>query len=470
MNPIWLALACAHTPETPVTDLTVPPAITAAPDYVPPVPTEHKLSNGMPVWLIEKPGLPIVSLRMVIPGGSASDQEGAWGSTSLADELLNHGAGDRDATTFAAEVERLALSLGTSTGGSSSTVYLDAHTDHLSAGLALMADLLLRPTFATEDVDRAKTLRVGALTEASDDPRTLAGWVMDKKYFGEAHPFGHPTEGTISAIQALTTADLKASWAARYIPDHASIVVSGAVDAATLLPMLETSLAGWAATGTPRPQVPPPPVHTGDDRYFFVNKEGTSQTALQVMMPAPTGSDPASEPAGLGAIVLGGTFTSRLNRLLREEKGYTYGARATYSGKPNYGYLLARTNVQRDVSAEALIDLLAEIQRYQDGIDAVELKKAQGAWQTRAVSSMESRSAIASNFAALAIHDLPMSTLRDELDRAQATTVEMVNQAITESQLDHAIFVVVGDLAKIQDDITTAVPAQWAVVSATEEE
>jgi len=465
VNPLWLALACAHTPETPVNDLTVPPSIAAAPDYVPPVPTEHTLSNGIKVWLIQKSGLPIVSLRMVIPGGSATDPSTAWGTASLADEVLNNGAGTRDATGFSAEVERLALSLGTATSGSSSTVFLNAHTDHFDSGLGLMADLVLRPHFSDTDVARAKTIRVGELTDGSDDPRTLGAWVMDDQYFGPSHPFGHPVEGTVKAINALTAEQLKSSWATRFVPDHATVVVSGAIDAETLMALLERHLGTWAKTGSERIEIPPPQIHSGPDRFFFVNKEGTTQTSLSVMMPAPAGADPASEPAELGAIVLGGTFTSRLNQLLREEKGYTYGAKAGYSGKPNYGYLIARTNVQQDVSAPALSDLIAELERYQHGIDAIELKKAQSAWQTRAVSSMESRGAIASNFASLAAHDLPISTLSDELDRAQAATVQTVNDAVKASQLANAIFVVVGDLSEIQADIEAVVPGNWTVIT-----
>ena len=464
MNPIWLALACAHTPQEPMINLTEPPAVAAAPDYVPPVPTEHTLSNGVKVWVVEKPGLPLVSLRLVIPGGSASDPTEAWGTASLSDELLSSGAGTRNATEFAGEVERLALSLGSSTQASFSTVYLDAHTDRLTDGLALMADMILRPTFSDEDVDRAKTLRLGELAEASDDARTLAGWVMDKKYFGEQHPFGHPTEGTLKAVEALTAENLTASWKARYVPDHATIVVSGAVETAALLAQLETTLSSWVKAGVEAKTVPAPPLHTGEDRFYMVNKEGTSQTALQIIMPAPTGLDAASESAELGSIILGGTFTSRLNRLLREEKGYTYGARATYVGKPGYGYLLARTNVQKDVSAPALKDLIAELERYQGGIDKVELGKAIGSWQTSAVSSMESRSAIAGNFASVAAQGLPSSTLRDELDRAQEASIQSVNDAITASQLDNAVYVVVGDLAEIQEAVEAAVPVKWTVV------
>jgi len=464
MNLAWLALACAHTPEAPVVDLSTPPSVAAAADFEPPAPTETQLSNGLKVWLLERPGLPLVSLRLVVPGGSAQDIDGQYGAASLADEALKNGAGERDATAFAAEVERLALSLGVRTSGSASIVSLDAHADRLDVGLGLMADMILRPQFNTEDVERIKTLQIGALTEAADDPRTLASWALDKQYFGDGHPFAHPTEGTIDTIKAMNVEDLRASYIKRYVPDHAVLVVSGDVTSAELIALLEAHLSSWESTGSTIATVPPPPAHTGGGRHFFVNKPGTSQTALRIIMPAPATTDDASEAAELGSIVLGGTFTSRLNRLLREEKGYTYGARASYGGKTNYGYLLARTNVQRDVSAPALVDLIGALKTYNGGINEVELGKALGAWQTNVVEAMGSRGAIASTYASYAAEGLPRTSLGDGLNKAQAATIADVNRAATASQVDEAVVVVVGDLEHIQAPIEDAIQADWTVL------
>ena len=464
MNLVWLALACAHTPEAPVVDLTTPPTVAAAADFEPPTPAEFVLSNGLRVWVVERPGLPLVSLRLVIPGGSARDAAGQHGAANLADDALKHGAGDRDATAFAAEVERLALSLGVYTGGTASTVSLDAHVDRLDAGLGLMADMILRPRFDDDDVERLKSLQIGSLTEYADDPRMLAAWALDAQYYGDGHPLAHPTEGTIASVKGLKASDLRASYASRFVPDHAVLVVAGAVNGSKLTDQLEQHLGTWAATGSTLQETPPPPAHSGSGRHFFVHKPGTSQTALRIIMPAPTSEDAASAPAELGSIVLGGTFTSRLNRLLREEKGYTYGARASYDGKRNYGYLLARTNVQRDVSAPALVDLLGELEAYTDGIDEVELGKALGSWQTNVVEAMGSRSAIASAYAGYAAQGMPRTSLGDGLDKAQAATVADVNAAVKASRVAEAVIVVVGDLDEIREPIEAAVEGEWTVL------
>jgi zinc protease len=464
MNPLWLALACAHTPETPMIDLTQAPPVSAAPDYTPPVPTKHTLSNGAQVWIHARAGLPLVSVRLTIPGGSAIDPGDAPGVSSMTDAMLTRGAGDRDATAFATEVERLALGLGTDTLSTATMVSLDAHTERLEAGLDLLRDMLLHPRFAADDLQRLKEIQIGELTEASDDAKTIAGWTMDRLYFGEGHPLAHPTEGSVASVKKMEVADLRASWEQRYGPDNATFVVAGDVSAETILSQLEDRFGSWPTANRSRTTIPAPPVHEGQRRYFFVDKPGTSQTALRVMMPAPTMDDPASEGAELGAIILGGTFTSRLNQLLREEKGYTYGARSSYVGKREFGYLLASTNVQKEVSAPALVDLLAELKRYKTGITDDELPKAQGAWQTRAVASMESRASIASNFAGLAIENLPIDTFGTQLQAAKSADVAAVNLGIDASNMDNSIVIVVGDLEKIRTDIEKSVPVTWELV------
>ena len=452
-----------------MTDLTQPPAVAAVPKFDPPVPTEHVLSNGIRVWVVEKPGLPLVSMRVIVPGGSAHDAPGAWGTSSLADEMLNQGAGTRDATEFAREVERLALSLGARTTGSATIIGLDAQAKTFDAGIGLLTDMVFRPHFHDDDFQRVRDIRLGQLTEANDDATTVAGWVIERQYFGAEHPLGHPVEGTLASINAMKHGAMETSWKERFLGLRGlSIVVAGDVKTSALLSTLEGAFAEWDPSGTVEPSpIAPPPVHSGSDRMFFVHKPGTSQTSLQVMMPAPSGVDDLAEAAELGAIVLGGTFTSRLNRKLREEKGYTYGARASYNGKPAYGTLLARTNVQNEVAAPALVDLHDLLEAYQDGIDDAELRKAQGAWQTRSVASMESRSSIAGNYAALAANGLPASTLADELVSASAATVEAVNTAIQASTMDGAIVVIAGDLDVIQAAIEDAFPGQGRVVEPT---
>ena len=162
-------------------------------------------------------------------------------------------------------------------------------------------------------------------------------------------------------------------------------------------------------------------------------------------------------------MVLGGQFTSRVNMNLREDKGYTYGARARVTSWKTHGTLTASTAVQRDVSAPALKDLLSELKRYQDGVNEAELTKARSAQKTRVIEAMGSRSDIAGVFAGLAANGRPGSALPDNLAKSQAASIDDVKAGIEASQLNQAVVLVVGDLKEIQASIEAAVPGEWTV-------
>ena len=192
MIAILLALACAKHPEPPVNPNAQPPQIAPTPQFSPVTPQEFELSNGAKLWHVHRPGLPLVSMEMVLPGGGATDPAGAAGTTYLADAMILEGAGDRDATTFSAETDRLAVEIGVSTWGVATIVSLDAHADRFEDGLDLFADAVLRPRFKKEDLSRIKDSALADIKERMDDPRAISGLVMDALYYGEGHPLAPP--------------------------------------------------------------------------------------------------------------------------------------------------------------------------------------------------------------------------------------------------------------------------------------
>ena len=458
-----LALACAKQPDVIMDPLTHPPEVEPAPAFIPVTPEARTLSNGATLWYVHRPGLPLVSIQLVIPGGSVSDPTDAPGTVHLSDGMVMEGAGSRDATAFSAEADRLALDLSVETWGVASVVTMDAHTDRFQDGLSLFADAVLRPHFDPSQLDRVRDAVIADLKERRDDPRSISLLVRDQVYYGADNPLAHPISGSITGIGSATIESLKASWQARFAPGQATFVVVGDVDPDTLIQALETRFGEWAGEGMTVSLTAPERPANGPE-LIFVDHPDTSQTSLRVMMPAPGLGDERLVAAQLGSIVLGGTFTSRLNQLLREEKTYTYGARAGVSAWRSHGSLAASTAVQVDKTAPALKDLLAEIERYAQGIDAAELVKAQSAKKTRIIEAMGSRSDIASVYAGLAASGRPISGLADALERSQAATITDVQAGIDASSLAQAVVVVVGDLSKFRETVEEAVPGQWTVL------
>ncbi|MCB9766477.1 MAG: insulinase family protein [Alphaproteobacteria bacterium] len=442
------------------------PDVGPAPAFTAPTPTTFRLGDdGAEVWLVERPGLPLVSVRLLVPGGQATDRDGARGLARFTDRMMTQGAGDRDATAFAEAVERKALTLSVSTWPTTSVVQLDAHADRLGEGLALMADAVLRPRFDAPQVDIVRDQMTGDITQSLDDPRTVASWAASRLYWGQEHALAYPALGTPDDLAGLDRGDLQGSWSARYTGDGVRFVVSGDIDEAELRAALSEHFPSWTAGVAPSSVTLPPAggVPSGT-ALWFVDNPGASQSVLRVVMPGWTVDDPQLMEARLGVIALGGIFTSRLNRLLREEKGYTYGARAGVTAADQYGLVVASTAVRADVTADALVDLLDQLTLIREGIDETELEKARGAHRTSVVSAMERRAGIADTFTDAWSDGRPPQTFVDELNALDAATLDGVNAALEKIDLSAATVVVVGDLAQVRAAVEAKGLGDWQVL------
>lgn len=437
-----------------------PPAIGAPAAFSPPVAEVGPGPGGSALWLVSRPDLPLVSLRLVIPGGSATDLADQPGLASLADAALLLGAGERDAEALAAAMALQAVNLSVSTGKSGTVLGVDCKADQLPFAVELLADVVLRPRFDGPAVEVLREERKAELTQAADEPRVVASLIADQVWFGADDPRGRRTDGTVAVVAGLGPEALRASWAARAAPAGATFVIAGAADLPGVTDLLNARFGAW--TGAPSAgsaALPPPPAQSGGPRLTLVDNPGAAQTVLRVVLPGWPLEDEARAAGELGVIALGGTFTSRLNRLLREEKGYTYGARASVDARPGAGRVIIGTNVFLDKTGPALADLLGEVQRFGAGIDAAELEKAKGAVRTEQIELLGARSSVADALVGLALNRQPPTALRDALQQSLALPEAAVDAAAARPRLDGAHIVVVGDLSKVQAEVVAAVAA-----------
>ncbi len=466
MTGLFLLVSCAVRAPAPPAALSVPPAVDAAlavvpeisapPRVRPPTPSVHTLASGASLWVVSQPDLPLVSLQLMVPGGAATDAAGAAGAASMADHMLLYGAGERDAPAFAAVAERYAIELDVDTHRTHTRLFLDTHSDHLDTGLGLLADAVLRPRMDAPEVARQLEIRRGELSIDADDPSYKAAVISRRVYYGEGHPHAHPVKGTAQSLDEIDSDALRDSWAARSAPDHARFIVTGAVEADALVAALDVHFADWSPAERAAPAPPPPPAGVGDGPVLYmVDQPGAAQSVLRVLLPGWSAESEDALAGRLGTTVLGGTFTSRLNQLLREDKGYTYGAWAYSMQQPGHGVLMAGTSVERSVTAAALGDLLSEVARLLEGVTAAELEKAVGAHRGAVVEGMESRGALADMLAEEAALGLPHDNLPRELARLLEITPEAITSSLSGLVTDRAAVIVVGDLATIEEDLAT---------------
>ncbi|MCP4916452.1 MAG: insulinase family protein [Proteobacteria bacterium] len=468
MLPLLTLIACPKPtdPETSVPTVVDPlaerPVVGEPSAFVPPTAESFTLDSGATVHVVEQRGLPLVSVRLLVDGGKTADPADQPGLTSIANQALTRGTTEHDANAFAELLDQQAIVLGTSTYGTMSMVYVDSHSARLDTALGLMAEAVLSPSFDADELEKLQGQIQAQIDEANARPTTVAYETAERLYWGEGHVMAHATSGTKESVGATTAAGCRESWSQRFRPENATFVITGDIDAHGARTVLDQTFGAWDGTATDTRAMAEAAPTPG---YYLVDDPGSTQSTLRVVMPGWSASQPELVAARLGAIVLGGTFTSRLNRLLREEKGYTYGARASTSYGADWGQVVASTSVRSDVTGAALADLLGELDKITAGIDEAELEKAKGARRTSLTSSVETRSGTAGSFAWALADGYDNQYLASELTALDATTLAQVNAALASIDLDQAVVVVVGDLSTVTDQVSTSVPdVTWTTV------
>jgi zinc protease len=474
--PVFLLALLACTPKpAPVAEVVAPPPVdpldtrpTVAPAaaFVPPTPVVAALANGIPVWVLSAPALPIFNLQLNVPGGSQFDAPGREGTAALTMEAMRRGAGKLDGASFAAEVERRGLSISGGAGPDGSYLNVVGPSDQLGAALDLLADMVLRPRFDGAEIKKARELLDAGLQQGLSEPAYVADRTATSLYWGPTHPYGRPPDGTAKGLKASTPVEVR-KWHAsvwKSAAKGANFTIAGDVTTEAAVELIGARFGTWASAKPIGEPVQPAPKHEKEPIYL-VDAPGSAQTGFYVAFPGLREGAPEEGPTQLGTIVLGGTFTSRLNALLREKRGYTYGVRAAVYSQREAGTLTVRTRIRTDVTADALVDLLGELDSIQKGITADELAKAQGAARQDVVEALQTQSGAAGTYADYLAAGRPASAFADELAGLNAVTVEAVTPAMAAWNKDHAVFVLVGDRAVIEPQLRERGFTNLAVVS-----
>ena len=403
------------------------PEIGAPTRWAPPLPWEGVLGCGARLIVLPMPSLPLVSMRMLIHGGARLDPPGGAGLATFTDELVLHGAGDRDALAFAGALEQAGIHLEADTGSEDSALSLDARSEQLDLALDLLADAILRPRFASREASRVAELQAGDIAMAIDDPNEQARLAVRAAWYGRRHPLGRPVEGTLASVERLHAPGARRDWARRYRADRATFVLAGDVQIPALQAALEARFEGWARSDAPLVPTPRAPARPRP-RPVHVEAPEASQTVLHFALPGWATSDPDFVAGRLAVSLFGGTFTSRLNRLLREERGLTYGISAWVDSGPTHGLVHIRTSVQANQAAEAEAAIHEELARLAHGVEAHEIEKAVAVWRTSMLEAMGTRSGVAGSFASLVAQGVGVEALGGRLAQAEEIKREAVSK------------------------------------------
>ena len=436
-------------------DRSHPPQLGPAPALRLPEIQKKQLTNGLPVWIVERHEVPVVQVSLVVFGGSANETGKKFGAASLTAAMLDQGAGSRSALEIADAVDYLGADLSAVSGFDSTALRLHVPVSHLADALSIMADVALRPTFPKDELERQRQERLTTLLQGRDDPATVAAATFARVVFGPEHRYGVPTFGTAETIKAFTVDDLKTFYASIFRPDNAALLVVGDVTADRIMPLLESNFGSWKAESGAKPtQALPPATQHAARQIYLVDKPGAPQSQIRIGWIGVPRSTPDFFPLRVLNTVLGESFTSRLNNNLREVHGYTYGASSTFDMRASAGPFYAAAGVQTDKTAEALTEFFNELNGILKRVPDDELARAKNYVALRYPGGFETTSDISRRLEDALVYRLPNDYFSTYVQKIQAVTAADVER-VAQKYIAPGKFavVVVGDLKTIEPKI-----------------
>jgi zinc protease len=412
------------------------------------------LPNGAVVALVEKRDTPLVAMNVTVRGGGLGDPAGRDGTASLFADLIQKGAGNRNATQFAEAIENVGGSLSAGAGPESLGINASFMSRDVDLMLELVADVLQRPRLDATEFDKARTLAVQSIVAAKDsDPRGLMSSYGDAWLF-RGHPYGRAVGGSETSLAAVQLDDIKQYYAEQVGGNRLIMTVVGDFETATMLQKLERSFGSWRKARAAVPVAPPPPKVTGR-QVLLVDKPGATQTYFWLGNVGASRTDPARTAQSVVNTVFGGRFTSMLNTELRIKSGLTYGARASFdrSLQPGAFSIASYTETSKTTQAiDMTLDTLARL--HSDGLDADQLQSAQSYMLGQFPPSIETNGQLAARLADMLFYGLGREDVDEYAQRVSKVDAAAVRSTIEQSfpRPENVVLVLIGDAAKIRAD------------------
>lgn len=425
------------------------PAIGAPTAIAFPKPTVTSLPNGLTVQAIAWPAVPVVAAALVLPAGAAADPLDRPGLTGLVADILDEGAGSRDAIVLADAFARLGARFDIEVGADATTAGVTSLARHTTASLALLADIVFRPHLDEAALDRVRDLRLSRLKQLSRTPAAPADRAFLKAVFGDG-PYGHGVLGTTAALTAVSGDEIRARWRSTWRPDRATLILAGDLDPAAAGDIAMAAGFGESvdAAAAPAPAGNRVPRSGAGPVTWLVDRPDSPQTEVRVGHLGPPRHTPDYHALVTLNALLGGQFTSRINRNLRETRGITYGARSAFDFRLSAGTFECSASVQADATALAVSEIrreLAEV-REEGAITPAEIGWAKASLTRGYARGFETARQLVRAAATLVTFGLPAGTFDEFVPRIeQLTEHDLTAAARKYLQPESAAVVVVGD-------------------------
>jgi zinc protease len=426
----------------------MPPKPGPEPALVLPSPESFQLANGLNV-ILDARKVPTVAASLVFRGGVAANPGAKPGLGGFMLDMLDEGTTTRSAMQFAEQLKQAGAEIGESPARDYSAMVLTATRGTIGEGLDLLADAVMNPAFADNEVDRVRKRRLGELVQLKEDPGQVSDIITIVALNGKDNPYAYPVLGTQPSVTALTVEDLRAAWKAQVTPANATLVISGDFTKADLQAILEKSFGSWAKSEVAPVTVSEAPFAK---RIVLVDAPGAPQTQLRLAIPGPKRSTADYEPLLVMNEILGGLFSSRINLNLREKNGYTYGAYSRIRALAHGGWFVAGSGVRTEVTAPAVGEMVKEVRRMGEApVTKEEIMLAKASLVRSLPSAFETTSDTVGMLSEIPTYNLGLGYYNEYTKKVDAVAEAAVQEVAKKYLLpEKTLVVAVGDRSKIE--------------------
>ena len=401
-----------------------------------PKPVEQTLPNGLRVIVIERRESPLVSAQLIIKNGGEVDPPELAGLADMTASLLTKGTQTRDATKIADEIESLGGSLQSSARWDSSSASVGVMSSKIGPAMEILADVVRRPTFKSEEVERLRQQYLDSLTLALGEPGSIARFVAARVVFGDA-PYGHPLSGTTESLTRITPADIVKMHGRYYRPDNAILVIGGDITTRDALALATKYFGDWQKPSTPLPDLSTPAQNAAAQkpRVVVIDKPDAGQAAVYLARTGINRTDPDYFRGIVTNSVLSG-YSGRLNQEIRIKRGLSYGAGSALDTRRQVGPFVASAQTKNESGAEVAELLLGEVSKLSSAPPAdAELTPRKAVLIGNFSRNLETVDGVVSQVGFLALYGVSLDEINRYITSVQAIRSEDV-QKFAGSRLD----------------------------------
>ncbi|WP_420579909.1 M16 family metallopeptidase [Reichenbachiella sp.] len=430
-------------------DRTVAPEIGPMPELTIPSQWNTTLQNGLAVYGIEQRELPLVQASLVIRGGHLMDDLNKIGVANLMTDIMNEGTVNKTPQELEEAIALLGAEINMWTSEDAITFTVSSLARNFPAAMSLLEEILLEPRWDEEEFDLIKTRTVNIVKRRNGDPGAVAGKVYKRLLYGSDNIRGYSTMGTAEDVENISIEDLKAFYDNNFSPSVSSFHVVGDISQEEVANTLGGFESKWSAKEVSIPSYEAPS-NPEKPSLYFVDFPDAKQSVINIGYLSMPRTDPDYYPATVMNYKLGGSFSGNVNLILREEKGYTYGARTGFSGDADSGEFTARSSVRTNTTFESVKIFKEEMEKYREGISEEDLEFTKNALIKSNARRFETLGAMRGMIETRSKYGFGPNYIKDEENVVRNMTLEE-HKALAQKYItpDQMVYLVSGD-AKTQ--------------------